>query len=236
MTVTNRFDDISLESVTGTVELKNYHGKVNLNGISGETTIDAIGSRVTLTAMDEDVSVVNSYEALRADGLEKGLNVKTSNGAVYLTKIAGPVVIEATRADRIDVRDLGSSLTVEAVGSEVIARQVEGATKIVTTIRDVSLEGLRGKVEVQNDQGVITITSEDLTDDLIAKNSNGPITLSLPAGAAFRLSALARNGRVHCQFGGDPSRSNQFLEESFGSGGAHGPSANRERVDFRQEG
>lgn len=204
----------------GPVTVKNYHGSVRLTNVHDKVDIDAIGSGIQASEIDGDVILKNSYQNVTMSNVRGNVDMQTSNSRVRVVEVNGGVKIDASRAE-ISGERLLAGFTVQGRGTSVDASEVSGPVSVVTSLKPVRLKDLRGAAEIQNQDAPVTVILESSPKaDLTVENSNGEITIGLPSGAGFRLTAQSRGGRVFSEFG--PQRSegaDQILDQTVGGGG-----------------
>lgn len=112
----------------------------------------------------------------------------TSNGAVVVTGVEGPV----------DVTTSNGAITLEDVSSSVLARTSNGA---------ISGEGLASvDVDVASSNGRIDLSFVSAPTSVSARSSNGTIEILLPADAApYAVETSTSNGQVSTDIRIDPS-------------------------------
>ena len=93
---------------------------------------------------------------------------------------------------------------------------------MTTSFSGVSLEGVGGKISVENQNGAVDVTASSATCKVVSiRTSFSHIAVRLPANAGYRLKARTSFGRINSQLpitasgamGGDS------LEGTIGNGG-----------------
>lgn len=93
----------------------------------------------------------------------------------------------------------GTDLTLEATNGGVTVAGVGGAVEARSTNGGIQIEGAAGPVRVRSTNGGIraSLTSGTALDqDMELHTTNGPVTLTLPAGVSARLNASTSNGGI----------------------------------------
>jgi hypothetical protein len=104
----------------------------------------------------------------------------------------------------------------------VTAKAIEGDASVTTSFSGVSLEGVGGKISVENQNGAVDVTASSATcRDVSIRTSFSHIGVRLPTNAGYRVKARTSFGRINSQLpitasgamGGDS------LEGTIGNGG-----------------
>ena len=142
-------------------------------------------------------------------------------GPIRLAAIAGPVRFVSRRttfeAPRID----GS---LEFASGEVILRGVPGDVTLLTRDKEIEIEGVSGKIRVENRNGRIVLRAPaSPTQPIDIQNRSGDIELVLPTASGFEISARVRNGEIESDFTGPgltlerEERGTQTLRGTYGA-------------------
>jgi hypothetical protein len=216
------YDLIRAENIAGDLEIANHFGTIRLSDISGGCVVDGTGSRVTVEAVGEKLRVRNSHKDMTVRGIAGSVDLETSYSRVKLEEVGGHVELKAVHSEVLAER-LRAGIRVQARGSQIQLSDIRGEMNVATSLRRVAVSGFTGPVSIQNEYGEILIESVGVLGAPVrASNRNGSISLSLPAAAAFQLSAQAVNGEIVSDFGPGPDDSEggvAFLETSVGEGG-----------------
>ncbi len=215
----NVYGDITASDVSGKLDATNRFGQVRANKIAGSVEVNAPGSLVSISDVEEGIFAHNSHKSLTVKRLKKGLDLETSYSKVEIEDVSGQVSIQAHHSD-IAAREVEGGIRVIAKGSKVRLDGVRGGFEVATSLRAAEVIDFSGPGDVKNEYGEILLTTRNpLTAPILAANKNGKITLVVPEGSSFRLSAQAPGGAVLSEFeGGDP-QGVPALDATVGGGG-----------------
>jgi len=193
----------------------------------GRVTIENLYGDVSITAWDREEVLVEatkrSADPHRLD--EARIVVEPSSDRVFIrTQYAGvdtqhPASVEyritVPRGARLDeIKLVNGGLSISGVSGRVRASAVNGGIKA---------QALGGDVELSTVNGTLEADFETLSGahPISLSSINGPIRLSLPAGAGASVSAHNRSGGIESAFG-QASRANdgQRLRTVINRGGA----------------
>jgi len=167
----------------------------------------------------------SSNGALRVDGVEGNVRMRTSNGAVHLTAVKGDADVETSNGG-IDVEDQQGSLRlhssnghikVDARGGRFEAETSNGS--IEARLNDLSSSW---PLRVETSNGHVDLSVDGKVPDMRVTTNNSAIDLRLPDSTSARLVASTSHGDINSDFdltthGGSISK--DHLEGDIGGGG-----------------
>jgi DUF4097 and DUF4098 domain-containing protein YvlB len=211
---------VSLETITGDVDVRNEYSQVVMNNIEGKATVtntegsitldhvtkpvvvDARGSQVTATNLGDSLKITGSHKRIEVTDVAANLVLATSYANVTVKGVKGNVDIESN-SDRISLDDTGGYVKVTAQGTSLRVKSVAGPVDISTTLRNVVVNDFSKGCKVINERGDVSLSAAVLgKEDISVRNRNGDITLYLPPSAPFQIDAVARNGHITNEFTG----------------------------------
>ncbi len=180
------------------------------------------GSTATLTATytPSPDRVTGSRGAAAVVTVPAGSTVKlaTSNGTISVRGVSG-LVTAATTNGRVTVDDAAAAVAIESTNGPVTVHGQATGVRVRTTNGGITVGGPAGVVDLQTTNGAIEVTAAreaavttqtsngritfggTLASGVASfRNSNGPVSISLPSAAAFELNASTSNGKVHTEF------------------------------------
>jgi DUF4097 and DUF4098 domain-containing protein YvlB len=172
--VTNSYDPVRVERVSGPVEIESRHGDVRVADVAGRLKLSARHGDVEVSTVTGDAWLDVEY------------------GDVTVSKVAG-LVARAHHGD-VTAEDVGGALDVDAQHSRVAASRVAGAVSIVTSYRDVRLSGAQAGVHVETRHG--SVDAEDVAGALVVRASSGEVVARRVGGL---LEATVDRGGVQAE-------------------------------------
>jgi hypothetical protein len=112
---------------------------------------------------------------------------------------------------RLVARTVQGGIDVDGVGSPIEAHTVEGGITIKAATS--------ARAHTVNGSIAASFKGADLDSDTEIETVNGPVTVSLPAGANAQLVASTLNGQVHVGFPIDGSTESRRVHGAIGHGG-----------------
>jgi DUF4097 and DUF4098 domain-containing protein YvlB len=139
---------------------------------------------------------------------------------VELENIAGNVTINGYYSGDITCRNLAKPVVFQSGTTELriervpgqfdlnlgdfVGRNLVGPVRMTAQSKDIQIQDFDGEVTVKVERGDITLTPDRAPSAKIdATAHNGNIELTLPAAAAFGVTATTRRGRVEDEFSGE---------------------------------
>jgi hypothetical protein len=151
--------------------VQNVNGPVTLHGQAGEFTLTDIHGTATL------------------DG--------EFFGNLHLQRITGAVQYHSSRTS-MAMANVTGTLTLDP--ADLKADGITGPVDITTRAKDITLSGLSGPLNLHNSDGFINVQAAPTLAAMEIDNSEGGITITLPADAHFSVDAAAHGGKVQSDF------------------------------------
>jgi DUF4097 and DUF4098 domain-containing protein YvlB len=171
-------------------------------------------------------NVASSNGSLRVDDVEGDAHLVTSNGSVHLANIRGNVDAHTSNGS-VEVNDLNGRMSFRTSNGGVHAENVNGAFEAETSngsVRAHLRDTEAGQpIKLTTSNGIVDLQLDSARqNDVVARTSNGSVTVRLPAGTNASLRAATNsNGSVRSDFEiltrGLLSRNR--IEGTIGSGG-----------------
>ncbi len=169
-----------------------------------------IGADPAFRDIDYDVTVPASAQvqvtvnsgSIAASGIS-GITIDTGSGSLDVENVQGPVNIHTDSGD-ITAHNLTGQMTMDAGSGSIHATGVNGQLKATTLSGDVivSEASLSGQSALKTNSGSVRFEGAlDPKGTYEMATNSGDIDLTLPANAAFQLTATTGSGSVNNAFG-----------------------------------
>jgi DUF4097 and DUF4098 domain-containing protein YvlB len=158
---------------------------------------DAIHIKAELAAQDIMGSRGAAVELQVPEGAV--LDLRTNNGKIVATGKIGDLAGKTSNGP-IEVREAAGKLQLSTANGKIAINGGSGKLQLRTNNGSVDIKSDKAIVDAQTDNGTITFTGSLATGDYNFQNRNGKVSLTLPAGAHFRLDAETKNGKVDSDF------------------------------------
>lgn len=219
-----RSGDLTISSITGSVDIASDRGDVRLNGIGGNAKIDASHSGL-----------------VRATDIKGTLDLEGRNGTdVQLENIAGQVTINGAYSGTLDFKNIEKPLHFESEQTDLRIEQIPGtftmdlsdirATNLVgpvrlrTKSRDVHITDFSDSLEIEIQRGDIQLApGKSPLAKIDVHSHNGDVELTVPEKAQFDLRANTSQGEVHNDFGSAIRSDNEGRSSTLKSVDGKGP-------------
>jgi hypothetical protein len=209
VTVTNESTPLEIYNVEGKVQASNNEGSIRIERITKPVIIDSRGTEVHVENIQDSLKVTASYKKVDISDISSNVSLDTSYATVLLKGIKGNLDIRSN-TDSVSAEDIHGSFKLRAHGSGVRVNEIQGPLDVQTTLKNVVVEDFSDSCTVTSEYAGISITSRKLgKGDVILKNRNGDIDLSLPDNASFIIDATALNGKVESEYAGLKSGSSE---------------------------
>jgi len=180
--VTNSFDAVRVERVSGPARIQSRHGDVAASTVGGELSLVARHGRVQV----EDV--------------QGRVTVDSEHGDVSAARTGG-LVVRATHGE-VGVESVRGDLEVRGQHGPVRARDVSGAASVESSFGDAQLEKVGGDARVTVAHGGIDasdvvggVTAETSYADVTLARIGGPVQVKVSHGAV-KARALEKGAQV----------------------------------------
>ena len=199
-----------VRSGQGDVAIEELHGSATIDAHDGDVKITAVRGPVRIDTEDEDSTIT-------AHSLGGGLTLNGHSGDIDLSDIDGGLVLHGdffgtTRLERIrgnvdfqssftrfNCAGIPGNLVVEG-RSDLSAKHLVGPLTLATTDRNLSLDGVRGPVDITNRNGSVALTLAAPLAPVHVTNTDGTVDISVPERQAFTLHAKVRDAEIHNEF------------------------------------
>jgi RNA polymerase sigma factor (sigma-70 family) len=128
------------------------------------------------------------------------LDLRTSNGAVKLTGGTGGVTIHTSNGS-IVVKDGKGRLQLTTSNGPITVSGAAGPIDLKTSNAPIDLAAEKATVSARTSNGGVTFAGTLADGPHLMTTTNGPVRLTLPADAQFKIAALTSNGQVTNEFG-----------------------------------
>ena len=222
---------LTIRSSHGDVQLEELRGALNVMARDGDVKLTALRGPVHLETQDDNATITAHSIAgeFTLNGRSGDINLSDIDGAValhgdffgttHLERIRGAVHFQSSFTD-FACAAIPGDLNVEG-RSDLDAHRLEGPVTIITTNRNLTLDGVRGGGTVDDRNGSITLSLAGPLEPLHVSDANGTVEVSVAADRGFALDARTENGQIENDFGLGANRSGTTttLQGRVGSGG-----------------
>jgi hypothetical protein len=186
--------DVNIEMHNGDAKVSDTHGDVKLSGKGGEIEVNDTTGGLTV---DGDF-----FGPIRADKVLKGVRMISAKTDLTLSALTGH--LEAGTGN-LDISDAPGNLAVRTRDTEI------------------SVDNPGGKVNLDNRNAEISVRfSSAPKDDVQINNSSSAISLTVPGGGSFEVTADCRNCEIDSEFPGLTASKSEsgdsHLSGKYGSG------------------
>jgi DUF4097 and DUF4098 domain-containing protein YvlB len=198
VSASSHLGDISISGMAGAVSASPDHGDVEIHDVAdaavqmqkGDVRISNISGNFKLSGKgnDVDVSEVAGDASLNGDffGTVRLRNV--TNTTRYISQRSDLTIVKMTGLLELDSGDLRLS-------------DVAGLAKLVTHDKDLEVENIAGKLNIEDTHGDIQVSySQPPREDITISNGTGDVDITLPSHATFEISAASHKGEAQSEF------------------------------------
>ena len=200
------------------LDLRTGHGDVHVNGVSGNVTAGNTKGDIDLRDIGGDVRVELGRGDARVSDAKGNVHVSGKGSEVEVTDVTGAATIDGEFYGPITARNVAQGarfvsshtdlslgglpgrMTVES--GDLRVENAAGPFLLTTSEKTVSLEGLSGRIRVQNKRGEISLRLTAVPkEEIDLSDDSGTIELALPSKSAFEISAASRGGDIENDLG-----------------------------------
>jgi RNA polymerase sigma factor (sigma-70 family) len=128
------------------------------------------------------------------------LELRTSNGAVNLTGGTGGVVVNTSNG-AIVAKDGKGRLQLNTSNGAITVTGATGKIDLKTSNGPIELKAEKAAVSARTSNGGVTFAGTLADGPHMLTTTNGPVRLTLPADARFKIAAMTSYGQVANEFG-----------------------------------
>ncbi|MGH9830010.1 MAG: DUF4097 family beta strand repeat-containing protein [Blastocatellia bacterium] len=181
ITIHSKSGDLNIHDISGDVDADLAHGDARVNNIKGNVRLTGHGGEVNLSGITGDATLDGDfYGPIRASNVSKTTHYTSSRTNLTLAHLAGQL--------EMDSGDLSIS-------------DVPGSVQLSTANKDVTLEGVVGRIDLTDKRGDIQVTfAHPPHDEVRIADESGSIDITLPGQSNFEISAVSRKGDIENDF------------------------------------
>lgn len=193
--------DLSIQDVTGAVNVTDSRGDIRLSNIGGDARVESSGSGL-----------------LRAENVKGAVDLEGRGGDVQLENVDGLVTINGEFSGTLEFHQLAKELHFASSRSDFRVEQIPGTVtmdlgdlkidnavgpvKFRTGTRDVEIHDVTNSLELNVDRGDVQISaSKGPLPKMDVHTRNGDVSLTLPEKADFDLDGKTGAGEVDNEYG-----------------------------------
>ncbi len=187
--IAGRAAAVTAETHFGNVTVDGVNGPVQVSLQAGNATVQNVNGPVTLHGQAGEFTLTDIHGSATLDG--------EFFGNLHLQRVAGAVHYHSSRTS-MALANVAGTLTLDP--ADLKADGVTGPVEITTRAKDITLSGLSGPLNLHNSDGFINVQTAPTLAAMEIGNSEGGITITLPADAHFSVDASAHGGKVQSDF------------------------------------
>ena len=191
---------------------------------------------------DADVAVQMQKGDVRISDLSGNLKLSGKGNDVDISDVAGDAAVDGDFFGTVRLRNVTkttrytsrrSDLTIvkmtgllELDSGDLRLSDVAGFAKLVTHDKDLEIENVAGKLNIEDTHGDIQVGySQPPREDVTISNGTGDVDLTLPSRSAFEISAASHKGETQSEFeeGSLQSVNDSGMGRLNGKVGSQGP-------------
>ncbi len=177
---------VVLEDLAGPVTAEVDAADVELRRVQGPVRLALRDGRIEIEDVEGDLEVHSQNGDVEVDGVRGTLAVQADHGSVAIDAITGSVVV-ATGGGRlhghVEIESVRGDVSVEGGRGPVALEDIRGDVRVVTERGRIEAEEVEGSVVVRSGRGGIEL--EEIEGRVDAETGSGPIDvefLSAPEG------------------------------------------------------
>jgi hypothetical protein len=199
--VKNSNSSVDARGIAGSADLNTSFGAVTFFDIGGKLAASSTNGKIEGTKVGGAAELKTSFGSIDVGDVKAGVRAVSGNSGVTLRDVGE--VYAKTSFGSIRVERAAGAVTAENSNGGIQVAGAKGAVSARSTFGAISLDGVGGAVDITNANGSVTVGGLTGTgcQPVIAKTTFGPIRVTLPASAAYDVTARTSFGRVKSDFG-----------------------------------
>jgi len=206
VTIHSKSGDLNIHDISGDIDADLAHGDARLDNIKGNVRLTGHGGEINLSGITGDATMEGDFFGpIRANNVSKTTRYTSSRTNLTIAHLSGQL--------EMDSGDLSIS-------------EVPGSVQLSTANKDVTLDGVAGRIDLTDKRGDIQVTlPHPPHDDVLIADESGTISVTLPAQSNFEVSAVSRKGDIENDFESAGLKSSNTGDTTVlqGTYGSHGP-------------
>jgi len=204
ISVTAGNGDVEVHNAGGNVSAELQHGDVHISMVKGNVRLTGHGSEVELSDITGDATMEGEfYGPIRARNVGKTTRFTSSRTDMTILQLTGHMEMNSRRLELSDVK---------------------GSLTLVTKDKDITLENIEGRIQVENRHGDVQLQfRQPPHDEVNISNDSGGIDVTFPASSNFEIVASSRSGDIQSEFADLKATDEHGTSQLNGRVGTHGP-------------
>jgi DUF4097 and DUF4098 domain-containing protein YvlB len=200
-----------------TINAQTSHGDITIAQISGPVRINSKSGDLNIHDISGDIDASLAHGDARFDNIKGNVRLTGHGGEINLSGITGDAIMEGdffgpirvgnvsknTRytSSRTNLTTAHLSGQLEMDSADLSVSNVQGSIQLSTANKDVTLDGVVGRIDLTDKRGDIQVTlPRPPHDDVLIADESGSISITLPAQSNFEVSAVSRKGDIENDF------------------------------------
>ncbi len=220
LVIVSRRGGVTVNGISGSVEINNQHGEVSLNDLTGNAVLSLEHSAVRAQHVKGDITIQGHANEVSLEDIDGAAHL---NGEFYestrMARISKTVSFHSSRTEmefsRLDGRlDLDSG--------DLRADSLSGPMRLKTRSKDITLEGLSGDLRLEDVNGTVSVGLYK-PGNIQIDNRRGDVQVTIPPNTAIKVEARTHDGEIESEFEEIKADNKDRQSSASGSIGTNGP-------------
>ncbi len=208
--------DVSVPAKS-TISLRNERGDIDVSEIAGPVSVSARRGDAVVRDAGADVGIEVRSGDVKVSDVKGNVKISGKGSGVEVMNAAGGLTIEGEFESPIHAENIAKGVRFVSHRTDLTLAQLSGHFEINSgnmaisdstgnfTVRthsyDMDLENITGKIKIENRDATVSLRfSSSPKADIEVTNSSAGIVLTLPASAAFEISADCHSCDIESEF------------------------------------
>ena len=197
LVIVSRRGDITINGMSGNVDVSHQRGEVNLNDHTGNASLSLERSSARLAHVKGDVTIQGRANEVAVEDVDGAVHLNGEfQESVRLVRVSKAVTFRSSRTEmeftRLDGRlDLDSG--------DLRADSLYGPMRLTTRSKDIALEGLSGDLRLEDQNGTVSVGVHK-PGNIQIDNRKGDVRVTIPPSTAIKVEARTREGEIESDF------------------------------------
>jgi hypothetical protein len=197
LVIVSRRGGVTINGMSGNVEVTNHNGEVNLNDLTGNAVLSLEQTSARAEHVKGDITIQGRANEVSLEDIDGAVHLNGEfQESVRLVRVSKTVSFRSSRTDmefsRLDGRlDLDSG--------DLRADSLTGPMRLTTRSKDISLEGLSGDLRLEDSNGSVDVGLRK-PGNIQIDNRKGDVQVSIPPNTPLKVEARTREGEIESDF------------------------------------
>jgi DUF4097 and DUF4098 domain-containing protein YvlB len=196
---------ISVDDIGGNVYAETQGGSINVGDVNGSAQLETAGGSISIGSVAGTIAASTSGGSVQVGSGKQNITIETAGGSITVKECNGHLVA-TTAGGSIDVGNVGGKASMETAGGGIRLSSAKGVVKAVTAGGGIRMTQLTSGVYAETQAGGIEaeiVAGRGQFTDSHLETSFGDIVVYLPSDLAVTIKAGIELAQGHNIYAAD---------------------------------